>query len=100
MLVRREVFWIAGIRAAHPKELLGLAVPIIPHVIHLMPFCFGRSAPTVPSLVPRPETIAAPIVVQEWLVGSRLVCSMPRLSVAGPSDLIGNEKVHTASCRP
>ena len=91
LLAHRKEAWTAGICAAHPKELLGLATPIIRHVIHLTALCFGRSAPIVPSLVPRPETIAAQIVVQEFLVGSRLFCSMPWLRVAGPSDLIGRK---------
>ena len=91
LLVRRKVFWIAGIRAAHPKELLGLATPIIRHVIHLTAFGFGRSAPTVPSLVPRPETIAAPIVVQKSLLGSGTQLVLKWLRIAGPSDIIGRK---------
>ena len=43
------------------------------------------------SILGTTETIAAPIVVQEWLVGSRLLCCMPWLRVAGPSDLIGRK---------
>ena len=61
------------------------------HVIHLTALGIGRSEPIIPSLVPRPQTLAAPILVQEWLVGTRLLCNMPRLRVASPSDLIGRK---------
>ena len=90
LLARRKALWIAGICAAHPKELSGLARPIIPRIIHLRAFCFRRSAPTIASLEARPKTIAAPIVVQKSLVGSRPLYPIAS-GFEGPSDLIGRK---------